>query len=384
MNIALFYGGRSGEHTVSLRSAQGVYQPLLNLGHTVYLVAITVEGTWYLQTPKTEGDIPLPIQEDTPLTIVAGKGLFTQGNPIHIDAGFAVTHGFGGEDGNLQGLCLLANIPLCGCDTLSSALAMHKEHATQLFAYHGIPTVPFHIVTPRDIQWLEGHIEQPPSWLQGEKRESKDRWLSALTALQASLGQSLFIKPEDSGSSLGVAALRTSDANLLRLAVLEASLHSAKVMIQSLIEPLEELECALLEQEDGSLFVAGPALVVDPGKQDNHFLSYAYKYTQVDAAYLTIDSPLAARFSEPIQTYAKKAFRAIGGEGYARVDFFLSEEKLYLNELNTSPGMTEKSHYPALMAHAGYTMEQVLETLLEHALRRKRSEQQRIYTPPES
>ncbi|HKM08758.1 MAG TPA: D-alanine--D-alanine ligase, partial [Sphaerochaeta sp.] len=365
----------------------GVYTPLCNAGHTVHLIAITLEGRWFLQ--KTQ-EISHAIQTDYPLSVVPGEGLFCAGKILSLDVAFAVTHGFGGEDGNLQGLCLLANLPLCGCDTLSSAIGMHKDIASKLFALEGIPTVPSLVLHAQDILWLQGKSETPPSWipLQGDKtkltpnNETTRRWSEASLILQKKVGPSLFVKPEDSGSSLGVFALRSPDGPLLKQAILEAKRHSSSVLVQTLIEPMDELECAVLDSEDGSLIVAGPALVVDPGKQSNHFLSYEYKYSQVDSAYLKIPSSYEQKVEEKVRHYARQAFRAIGGEGYARIDFFVSGDKIYLNEINTSPGMTNKSHFPLLMGHAGYSMEQVLQILIDHALRRKKEELLRTYRPP--
>ncbi len=451
MNIALIYGGRSGEHEVSINSAKGVYPPLCNLGHTVYLIAITLEGRWFWQnrrdrkrqdpihgkgtTMQTAGNtgnsrdlklddsnaatqqmpIERAIRTDSPLTIVPGEGIFCGKEKLPLDAAFAVTHGFGGEDGNLQGLCMLANLPLCGCSTLPSAIGMHKDIASRLFALEGIPTVPSQILHSHAVKWMEGEQGTPPCWFAmqnttfagtGAKGKRSDctssnttiqppdkplqaqtgieRWAEACRILQKKLGPSLFIKPEDSGSSLGVTALRTPDGLSLRQAVLEARRHSGSVLVQTLVGPMDELECAVLETEKGNLIVAGPALVVDPGKQTNHFLSYAYKYTQVDSAYLQLPSLYPEEIEEQIRMYAKQAFRAIGAEGYARIDFFVSGESIYLNEINTSPGMTSKSHYPTLMGHAGYSMEEVLKMLIEGALRRKREETLRTYRPPEA
>jgi len=386
MNVALIYGGRSGEHEVSINSAKGVYQPLCNLGHTVILVAITLEGRWFLQKGKK---IETTIATDCPLTVVPGKGLSSEGEHLPLDVAFAVTHGFGGEDGNLQGLCQLANLPLCGCDTLGSAIGMHKAIAAKLFSLEGIPTVPSLALGIQDIQWLEGRSGAPPSWFSVVRENATvqtptktDRWSEACQMLQRKMGTSLFIKPEDSGSSLGVAALRTPEGNTFKQAVLEARNHSACILVQALIEPMDELECALLETEDGTLIAAGPARVVDPGKQSNHFLSYTYKYSQVDSAYLQLPSSYPENIEKQIRLYAKQAFRAIGGEGYARVDFFVSGDEIYLNEINTSPGMNSKSHFPLLMAHAGYSMEQLLQILIDHALRRKKEENLRTYRPP--
>lgn len=389
MNIALMYGGRSGEHQVSINSAKGIHAPLCNLGHTIHLIGISLEGRWFLQVGE---EIQETIQTDHPLSVIPGDGLYCGGNKLLLDAAFAVTHGFGGEDGNLQGLCMLANIPLCGCDTLSSAIGMHKDKASKLFALEGIPTVPSIVLDWQALQWLEGGALDAPSWISFRPDNTDnhtatittDRWTTACQTLTGQVGPSLFIKPEDSGSSLGVTALRAPNTENFRNAVQKAKKHSRQVLVQTLIEEMDELECALLETEDGNIVVGGPALVVDPGKASNHFLSYEYKYSQVDSAYLTIPSTYPQAIENQIRHYAVQAFKAIGGEGYARMDFFVAGENIYLNEINTSPGMTDKSHFPLLMKDAGFSMEKVLQTLIDHAVKRKKEEMLRTYRPPEA
>lgn len=379
MRVGLIYGGRSGEHEVSINSAKGVLPPLRNLGHTILLLAITLEGQWFLQKQDHIADT---IDTTFALDIVPGRGLFCAGEPLLLDVAFAVTHGYGGEDGNLQGLCMLANLPLCGCNTLSSAIGMHKDVASRLFSLEGIPTVPSVLLLQGDLAWLEGGKSVTPSWISPETVQGTDRWSLALRALQERLGPSLFVKPENSGSSLGVSALPAPDGLLFQEAVLQAKCHSEAVLVQELIEGVSELECAVLDAGAEGLVAAGPALVVDPGKEREHFLSYDHKYGQIDSAYLQLPSSLPPEMDEQIRSYAKRAFRAIRGEGYARVDFFVSEGRIYLNEINTSPGMTGTSHFPLIMRHGGYTMERVLELLIAQALQKKREESTRTYRPP--
>lgn len=359
MLIGLIYGGKSGEHEVSINSAKGVYRPLCALGHQVVLIGITTEGLWFLQQGNC---IHTTIQRDLPLCVVPGKGLYCNNEPIPLDAALAVTHGYGGEDGNLQGLCLLANIPLCGCDTVSSALGMHKDLSSKLFEQAGIPTVPSVLLTKKDIERMD---------MENLKQ-----------VLSAKLGPHLFVKPENSGSSLGVQALVNLDNDSLFQAIMEAHRYSERVLIQQLVQDMVEVECGLLDTSDRGLVVAGPGLVIDPAKQKQGFLSYEHKYGQVDTAHLQVPSLLPDELEQTIRTYAKLAFTAIKGEGYARVDFFVTQQKIFLNEINTSPGMTKTSHFPTLMQSLGYSMEQVLQILIDSALKKKVETDAYCYLPP--
>jgi D-alanine--D-alanine ligase len=143
-----------------------------------------------------------------------------------------------------------------------------------------------------------------------------------------------------------------------------------------------EVECAVLSTEDKGLLVAGPGLVVDPAKKNSGFLTYEHKYGQVDTAHIEVPSTLPEETEKTIRSYAKEAFLVLKGDGYARVDFFASDGLIYINEINTLPGMTATSHYPALMKSQGYSLEKIVQTLVENALLRAREEKGRSYVPP--
>lgn len=358
MTIALVYGGRSTEHTVSIASAMTMSKALKGAGYTVMNIAITLEGRWYLQSDE----VSRVIETTQAIHAVPGFGLCLQDTKLPIDAVFATTHGYGGEDGNLQGLCLLLRLPLCGCDTVSSALGMHKELASLLFAQAGIPTV--------------------PTLLLGRDQLKRMNYEALLEQVQKSLGTDVFVKPENSGSSVGVSALKNCDVSSLQRAITLARLYSERVLVQKLIQPLMEVETAILQTIDQDLVVAGPGLVIDPAKEEVGYLSYTHKYGQVDTAHIRIPSGLDAQTEEKIRAYARTAFLAIKGDGYARVDFFVSDNQIYLNEINTFPGLTNTSHYPALMASRGYDLPSICKHLVADALKRSEEEQQRIYTPP--
>ncbi|MGH0054247.1 MAG: D-alanine--D-alanine ligase family protein [Sphaerochaetaceae bacterium] len=356
MQVALLYGGRSPEHEVSINSAYTVHKALQEAGHSVLLIAITLEGRWFLQR-----ELRQKIDTTQPLLLQPGLGIYWGKEKLEIAAAFATTHGYQGEDGNLQGTCLLCNIPLCGCDTASSAIGMHKAIASALFSANGIPTVPSCTLDSYQLKTL-----------------GKDLFNSVI----ASLGKDLFIKPENSGSSVGVQALPQATYPMFLEAVETAAQYSERVLVQKYMEATTEVECALLRTEDGTLHVAGPGRVIDPAKEAAGFLSYAHKYGQVDTAHIQVPAGLNADIEEKIRTYARTAFLAIKADGYARVDFFLQGESIFLNEINTSPGMTTLSHYPVLMASIGYDLPHVLDALISHALHRASAEKGRHYTPP--
>ncbi len=358
MTIALVYGGRSAEHDVSISSAKTMHQALRQAGFSVLLIAITLEGRWYLQ----QAEVSKHISTDKPVFAAAGLGFFVGDAKLAIDAVFATTHGYGGEDGNLQGLCMLSRLPLCGCDTVCSALGMHKYLAAVVFESEHIPTVPTLVLTKEQVQ--DGPFDQ------------------LLVQSQSRLGPDLFVKPENSGSSVGVSALMKSNLQSFQDAVKLAGVYSERVLVQQLIHPLLEVETAVLQTSDRGLVIAGPGLVVDPAKQNVGYLSYEHKYGQVDPAHIRIPSGLDAGIECTIIEYARKAFLAIKGDGYARIDFFVSGNRIYLNEINTSPGMTGTSHYPALMASIGYDLPTICRHLVADALKRNAEERQRIYTPP--
>jgi D-alanine-D-alanine ligase len=382
MHIALLYGGRSSEHDVSIDSARNIQAVLGRLGYDVLPIGITLEGNFYLQPRRP---IQRTILQTDEVSVLPGKGFGCQGTLLPIDAAFPVTHGTGGEDGNLQGLCYLANIPLCGCDTVSSALGMHKAITQALLAQAGIPVVPTVTLGKTDLDWLREAEGVPrPSFL-GDRffcSTCTSRIDIAFPVLAEQLGPALLAKPEASGSSVGVTALPHADALSLHGAIELAARYGERVLVQPLLDPVEEIECALLATGDGQVVVSEPGLVIDPAHRDAGFLTYEHKYGKTDTAHMEVPAPLDPSVRKQIQRYASTAFEAIKGNGYARIDFFRHDGTILLNEINTLPGMTATSHYPALMADKGYTLEQVVRTLVEEAVARGAQTRERILVPP--
>lgn len=356
MRVALIYGGRSTEHHVSVASARNIHQALLDGGHEVISIAITLDGQWYLQSGVGKPQI----ESSLAVSVHPGIGFSVNNTPLAIDVAIAPTHGWGGEDGKLQGLCELCSIPLVGCDTLASGVGMYKMVAQHLFAAHGIPTVPSLLVE------ADAVIDE-----------------ALFTRARKALGPHLFAKAESSGSSVGIAVLKDPTLEDFIMAVSLGRRYSERVLVQTLVSPLIEVECAILQKRDDTLVAAGPGRVVDPGAPTVGYLDYHHKYATAGGAYMEVPSGLGSEIDERIRSLAKQAFVAIKGNGSARVDFFVSEEQIYLNEINTAPGMTSQSHWPALLKAGGFTLTEALDELLAGTLSRYARAQQRLYTPPE-
>lgn len=338
MNVALIYGGRSAEHEVSINSAKTVEAILKRNRHTLHPIAIDRNGRWFLQT-RVQGTI----EEEIPLRLVPGSGIYARSGRLPIDVAFPTTHGRGGEDGNLQGLCTLAKIPLAGCDTVSSAIGMHKALAQSIFDRVGIPTIPTITVT-----------------------EAMPVTDSLLDECRSRFGRSLFIKPENVGSSVGITVLIEADRPSLARALRLALSYSERALVQPYYPEVVEAECAVFEDPEQGIIACGPGVIKNPKKET--FLSYSQKYTLQGGAYLELPSGLSDEVEEEIRFLAVRAFEAIKGSGYARVDFFLIDGRPVLNEINTLPGLTATSHWPKLLHHGGYSIETVIDHLLVRAI----------------
>ncbi|MDY4609089.1 MAG: D-alanine--D-alanine ligase [Sphaerochaetaceae bacterium] len=408
MNIALVYGGRSTEHEVSVNSAKSVFRALTAAGYGITCIGIAKDGTWHLQDPSLTTDaLPGPIvpKERDGIYIKPGEGLWNGHMKLNIDAVLPVAHGTEGEDGRLQSLCDLAHLPCVGCDAPSSTFGMHKEVAKRLFATAGIPVVPSILLTRDELSWLadDDDADLPQFIASFIDRKETDHPLSTTrqemfqATVMETLGNSIVVKPEAGGSSVGVTILdhlgqeqENSDGGTSVDKLLEAIATAAEVcdsvLLETLVAPMQEVECAVLETPDEGLVVGGPGMVHDPRHAEAGFLSYAQKYGDDQPATMRIPAPISEEDAQMIRHYAKLAFKAIGANGYARVDFFIIQnindvpsalhgERILLNEINTLPGMTSTSHYPRLIAPENYDMPTMLQVVIEEAIKRyKRTE----------
>jgi len=335
--VGVIFGGRSVEHRVSIVSARTVAEGLLQAGHEVIPLGISEDGSW---VEPVVGQRAL----DGELDALAPLGGRVRESLVHvldarIDVAFPIVHGTWGEDGTLQGLLEMLDLPYVGAGVTASAVSMDKLLTKRLLAAIGLPFVEFEAVSRRD--WLA----QPQAMLEG----------------CGGIRPPLFVKPSVGGSSVGVRCLQSADE--LPGAIEFALEFDETVLVERAIVG-RELECAVLGDQRLEASVVGEIV---PG---NEFYDYADKYLQ-DRAQLIAPAPLDESVSSRIRELAVAAFQAVGGWGMARVDFLLEgESDVFVNELNTLPGFTSISMYPRLWALSGLPLPGLVNRLVEIALAR--------------
>jgi D-alanine-D-alanine ligase len=370
LRIGVLFGGRSGEHEVSLQSARAIMAALEQAGHAVVPIGISKMGRWLvggdplhgltsgeltmqrgvtlLPQPGGTGLVPLADQEDglEPLDATAAIGA--------VDVLFPVLHGTFGEDGTVQGLFELAAVPYVGAGVLGSALGMDKVVQKSLWRGLGLPIVDFLSVPRREFE-----------------RDAD----AVLEQIEQSLGYPCFTKPANLGSSVGVN--KAHDRAELRAGLEEAARYDAKLLVERGIDA-RELECGVLGNDAPIASVVGEIL---PG---GDFYDYRAKYLDTGSQAL-IPADLSPELADDIRRMAIAAFKAVDGSGLARVDFFLERPtgRLYLNEINTMPGFTEISMYPKLWEASGVSFPELVSRIAELALDRfaERSRNQTSFRP---
>lgn len=347
LRIAVVYGGRSSEHSISCVSAGAILRALDREGYDVVQIGITRDGGWYRQHANPadlriiDGVLPEVLANDEPVTLAADP---TRTDPLlgHIDVVFPVLHGPFGEDGTVQGVFELAGIPYVGSGVLASAAAMEKGAMKALFAQAGLEVGPYEVVTDR--QW----------------RTDRTGVLERITAL----GFPLFVKPSRAGSSQGITKVKDSAA--LIPAIEEARTHDPRLVIEAGFDSVREIECAVLV--DGQPRASRCAEIIVHG--DHEFYDFAAKYLE-DAAELVVPADLDRDVEERVRALAITAFDALGCEGLARVDFFvLPDGRVVINEVNTMPGFTPISMYPRMWAQEGIDYAELVDRLIADALSR--------------
>ncbi|AEC02135.1 D-alanine--D-alanine ligase [Parasphaerochaeta coccoides] len=370
-NVAVLSGGRSPEHDVSRMSAENICKELVAAGYGVLPIVITRNGRWFLQDVH-ESVAVIRQEAERGVSIHPGDGLWMNGEKLAVDIVFPVTHGTEGEDGRLQALLELAHLPYAGSGTVASMMGMYKNLAKDVARILGIPVTPSILLSPDDIAWLGNDEDAPFPRLFTSFDISPDSTGTAradlfLGVLQEKLGKSLLVKPEASGSSVGVTALPQPGAEIFLDAVFMAYIPGERVLVETFIPDVMELECALLEAED-EIVTAGPGLVRKPAGEES-ILSYDIKYSVHRHATMEYPPPIAREEAEMIATYARSLFSALGCTGYARVDFFIDpsgkpDARIFFNEINTLPGLTDTSHWPFLMKCKGLEWPQMLLEIL--------------------
>jgi D-alanine-D-alanine ligase len=350
--VLLVFGGRSSEHAVSCMTASEVLAVIDHDRYDVVAVGITRDGRWVSHegAMATDDDgLPEVEASGTPVTLAGNRLLALEadgsGHELAVvDVAFPVLHGPWGEDGTIQGLFEMSGLRYVGSGVLASAVAMDKAVANQLFAAAGLSQLPYAVVTAAE--WKDDP--------------------AAVRETVASLHYPVFVKPSRAGSSLG--GTLVEDEHGLGDAIAVAQEYDPKVIVESAVEA-REVECGVLQRPDGSLVVSTPGeIAVDHGA-GHDFYDFAAKYVDGTSKNL-IPAPIEDVLVERVREKAARAFEALGCEGIARVDFFLAESTLYINEVNTMPGFTPYSMYPQVWEATGVAYPELVECLIAHALAR--------------
>jgi D-alanine-D-alanine ligase len=377
VRVGVLYGGRSGEHEVSLASAASVFAHLDRVRYEGVPIRIEKDGRWTL-ADKPPGsmiagdvieqariDVARPVREgrevhfiarpseetilsidrtparsaDVPAALVTG---------LSLDVIFPVLHGPYGEDGTIQGLLELANIPYVGAGVLASAVGMDKAITKVVCTARGLPVCPYRVVLRTD--W-----ERRPQQILDELRDG--------------LRFPMFVKPANLGSSVGIS--KAKDLAGLREAMTVAGSFDRKIVVEAAVPDAREIECGVLGNDDPEASVAGEVV---PSRE---FYDYEAKYLD-SASQVIIPADLPPSVSDEVRRLSIEAFKAIDGAGMARVDFLLArgDGQIYLNEVNTIPGFTTISMYAKLWAASGVSYSSLIDRLIQLATARHAEKQQ--------
>ncbi|CAN5178233.1 D-alanine--D-alanine ligase family protein [soil metagenome] len=338
--IAVVFGGRSSEHGVSCLTAREVLAVIDRDTYDVESIGITHDGRWVADDASwpdlAPGTLP-EVRDDRPT--VPWERLSTY------DAVFPLLHGPWGEDGTIQGLLEMVNVRYVGAGVLASSVGMDKPFAKTEFAAAGLPQLPF--VTIQARQWPSG----------------RERSLARINAL----GLPVFVKPARAGSSSGVTMV--SQWEDIDAAIERAREFDPKVIIEAAAKGKRELECGVLQRPDGSAEASVVGEISVAVGSAHEFYDFESKYLDgTGVNQVPADIPDSLR--ERIQRYAVIAFEALACEGLARVDFFLTDDGLVINEINTMPGFTPFSMFPSLWEQSGVPYAELVDRLIQLALQR--------------
>ncbi|QMS57397.1 D-alanine--D-alanine ligase family protein [Kocuria varians] len=360
--VAVVFGGRSSEHSVSLITARSVLRAIDRDKWDVVSVGISRDSAWFLysqeelealleetplaQLPVGERRVSLPLQAGDSRLLIHDSGEF--GAPLtrgrHVDAVFPLLHGPFGEDGTLQGMLELADLPYVGCGVAASAIGMDKHFMKIAFEAAGLEVGPYTVVPDR--MWRTD-------------REGARERIEAL-------GFPVFVKPARAGSSFGIT--RVDEASQLDAAMETAREHDLKVVVEAGLEG-REIECAVLGGHGTE-----PARASLPGEievQGHDFYDFDAKYVEDDGAMLSCPARLPDEVIDTLRRDAVRAFNAVDGEGLARCDFFVTPgNRVVINEINTMPGFTPISMYPRMWAASGLEYSELIDELITLALER--------------
>ena len=357
--VALLFGGRSGEHEVSLLSAQGVMQAIDRDKYEVEPIGITKQGQWLGSGDPLKALQSGVSRESHTVTLLAEpsqRGLMRLEEReaereaeravaavamSQIDVVFPILHGPYGEDGTVQGLLELAGIPYVGAGVAASAVGMDKAIFKDVMRAHGLPVVDSLVILRKD-------------WYRAPER--------VLERIEVEIGFDCFVKPSNLGSSVGIS--KAHNRSELRTALADAARYDRKLLVERAVDA-REIEVSVLGNDEPVASIPGEIVPC------NEFYDYAAKYLDGESE-LLIPAPLTAETAELIKQYALEAYSAIDCAGMARVDFLLDRhtDQVYINELNTLPGFTPISMYPKLWEASGVSYTELIDRLIQLALER--------------
>lgn len=361
--MGIIFGGRSGEHEVSIRSAASLIQAIDTRKYDVVPIGITQSGKWlapaeafqllpgfaqkrlpssFTSTAKDDIAIPGDPSQHALLAYDARQGSI---GTHKFDVVFPVLHGPFGEDGTIQGLLEMADIPYVGGGVLASACGMDKVTMKALFAQAGLPLCKY--------TWF----------LRSEWRSNP---AEVLRKVAKQIGFPCFVKPANLGSSVGVS--RADDRKSLEKAIKLADRYDRKIVVEEAVDA-REIECAVIGNYDARASLPGEYVIKH---ESARFLDYTEKYSSTGHVEFVVPAPVSKAVRTEIQKLAIKAFQSIDGAGLARVDFFMERKskRLLVNELNTMPGLTDVSGYPKMWEASGLSYTKMIDELIQLALKR--------------
>ena len=341
--IGVVFGGMSTESKISYISGVSVIKNLNKEKYDIFPIFIDKEGKWFKINMPVEGQIKIDKKEQIENVFKYLKNM---------DVIFPVLHGLYGEDGTIQGLCEMLKVPYVGCGVLASSVGMDKVYTKIIFDKAEINQTKYVYIRKYNDKYI--YVDDKFN----EKILDFDEIIKLITK---KIKFSMFVKPSNSGSSLGIN--KANSVEELKVAIKEGELYDKKILIEEEIEG-KEIECAVLGNENVQSSCVGEI------KPSDEFYSYDAKYKNKDSK-LFIPADISEQKSEEIRKLAVKAFKAIDGKGLARVDFFIENgtEKVYINEINTLPGFTDISMYPKLFEQVGIKYSDLLDKVIELALK---------------
>jgi D-alanine-D-alanine ligase len=362
LRIGVIFGGRSGEHEVSLRSARSVIEAIDKSKYEVVPIAITKEGNW-LGPAAAAKVLPAETQRLVPTNAHgnSSRDVAILGDPsrtglvkldaddqtrVQLDVIFPVLHGTYGEDGTIQGLLEMAALPFVGCGTLASACGMDKVTMKALFKEADLPICGY-------------------TWFRRSEWESDQAKVTRRVAREIPFPN--FVKPANLGSSVGIS--KATDKASFAKAVELAARYDRKIIVEELVDA-REIECAVMGNDQPQASLPGEYVIHE---ESARFLDYTEKYSSTGNVEFVVPARISKSATKQIQAMAVKAYKAIDAAGLSRVDFFLQKDgELLVNEINTLPGLTDVSGFPKMWEASGVPFTKVIDKLIEFAIERHR------------